>query len=75
MQKPLSGNDFKEQEKGSDMEIAAFCHGAFGIRFLLMEKSQVLKGSGENNVYKWPTDKNKNGWNDKERNGTFQNTS
>lgn len=58
-------NDFKEQEKGSDAEIAAFCRASFGIQFLLMKKSPVVKAEQQNEVYKWLTDKNKNGWNDK----------
>lgn len=64
-------NDFKEQEKGSDKEIAAFCYATFGIQFLLMKKSKVVKGARQNEVYKWLTDKNKNGWNDKEPEWNF----
>ena len=58
-------NSFKEQEKGSDEEIAEFCSITFGIRFLLMKKSVVVKSENQNEVFKWLTDKNKNGWNDK----------
>lgn len=57
-------NDFKEQEKGSDEEIAAFCYATFGIQFSLMKKSKVKKGDNQNLVFQWLTDKNKNGWND-----------
>ncbi|MEO5893340.1 MAG: glutathione peroxidase [Ferruginibacter sp.] len=57
-------NDFKEQEKGSDEKIAAFCKLNFGVSFPLMKKSKVIKGTGQNEVFQWLTDKNKNGWND-----------
>lgn len=64
-------NDFKEQEKGSDGEIAAFCYATFGIQFSLMKKSKVVKGEQQNEVYRWLTDKNKNGWNEKEPEWNF----
>ena len=46
-------NDFKEQEKGSDEEIAAFCKINFGVTFPLMKKSTVRKGAEQNNIFKW----------------------
>lgn len=58
-------NDFKEQEKGNDAEIAQFCKINFGVTFPLMKKSTVIKNAYQNEVYKWLTDPNKNGWNDK----------
>ncbi|HEX8357074.1 MAG TPA: glutathione peroxidase [Segetibacter sp.] len=58
-------NDFKEQEKGSDEEIASFCQLNYGVQFLLMKKSVVVKSPDQNNVYKWLTDKQQNGWNNK----------
>lgn len=64
-------NDFKEQEKGSDEEIAAFCSATFSIQFLLMKKSKVAKSAQQNEVYQWLTDKNKNGWNDREPEWNF----
>lgn len=64
-------NDFKEQEKGSDEEIAAFCYATFGIKFLLIKKSNVLKSDKQNGVYQWLTDKTKNGWNDKQPEWNF----
>ncbi len=57
-------NDFKEQEKRSDEEIATFCKINFGVTFPLMKKSSVIKGGVQNDVFKWLTDKKKNGWND-----------
>jgi glutathione peroxidase len=56
-------NDFKEQEKLSDSEIASFCVRTFGIPFKLAKKTSVLKGPAQHRVYQWLTDKNKNGWN------------
>ncbi len=58
-------NDFKQQEKGSDNEIAQFCKLNFGVTFPLMQKSIVVKSAGQNPVFQWLTDAAKNGWNDK----------
>lgn len=58
-------NDFKQQEKGTDVEIAQFCKANFGVSFPLMKKSSVIKGEHQNSVYKWLTDSARNGWNDK----------
>lgn len=58
-------NDFKEQEKGSDDEIAAFCKINYGVSFPLSKKTVVRKGSDQNPIFKWLSDKNKNGWLDK----------
>ena len=57
-------NDFHSQEKGSDTEIAAFCRKNFGVSFPLFQKSSVVKGTAQNPVFKWLTDKHKNGWNE-----------
>lgn len=56
-------NDFKEQEKGSDADIAQFCQLNFGVTFPLMKKSKVVKGAGQHPVYQWLTDPKQNGWN------------
>ncbi len=58
-------NDFKEQEKGSDEEIASFCKINFGVTFPLMIKSSVNKGPHQNKIFEWLTDSTKNGWNNK----------
>jgi glutathione peroxidase len=58
-------NDFKQQEKGSDEEIAQFCKLNFGVTFPLMKKSVVKKEPQQNEVFKWLTDSAKNGWNNK----------
>ena len=58
-------NDFKEQEKGSDSDIARFCKINFGVTFPLAKKSVVVKSNDQNNIFKWLTNKTKNGWNEK----------
>jgi glutathione peroxidase len=58
-------NDFKEQEKGTDEEIAQFCKLNYGVTFPLIKKSVVIQAPGQNDVYKWLTDPARNGWNDK----------
>jgi glutathione peroxidase len=58
-------NDFKEQEKGTDEEIAEFCKVNYGVSFPLVKKSSVIKGGEQHEVFRWLTDKNRNGWNNK----------
>lgn len=58
-------NDFKEQEKGTDEEIAQFCKKNYGVAFPLMKKSSVVKGGTQNPVFRWLTDSALNGWNSK----------
>jgi glutathione peroxidase len=55
-------NDFKEQEKGTDAEIAGFCKANYGITFPLVQKSTVVKSPAQNPVFQWLTDSSKNGW-------------
>lgn len=57
-------NDFQEQEKGSDEEISEFCRINYGVTFPLANKSVVVKNEEQHPVFKWLTDKSKNGWND-----------
>ncbi|MDF2190767.1 glutathione peroxidase [Paraflavitalea sp. CAU 1676] len=57
-------NDFQEQEKGSDEEIASFCQVNFGVNFPLAKKSIVVKGADQNPVFAWLTHKTQNGWNE-----------
>jgi len=64
-------NDFKEQEKGTDEEIAQFCKVNFGVSFPLMKKSTVIRSADQNPVYQWLTDPNKNGWNSKQPSWNF----
>lgn len=63
-------NDFKEQEKGNDEEIAAFCKLNYGVTFPLAKKSSVI-GAEKNEVFSWLSDKNKNGWNEQEPTWNF----
>ncbi len=55
-------NDFKEQEKKDDNNIAAFCKINYGITFQLMQKSHVIKGEEQNLVFQWLTHAEQNGW-------------
>jgi glutathione peroxidase len=64
-------NDFGEQEKGNDQEIASFCKINFGVTFPLFKKSQVIRGEGQNEVFRWLSDKNKNGWNNQQPEWNF----
>ncbi|HEX2533272.1 MAG TPA: glutathione peroxidase [Chitinophagaceae bacterium] len=58
-------NNFQEQEKGSDQDIARFCRMNYGIGFPLVRKSTVVKGEGQHPVYQWLSHADRNGWNDK----------
>jgi glutathione peroxidase len=64
-------NDFKEQEKGSDEEIAAFCKINYGVTFPVTKRSVVRKNAEQNNVFQWLSDKAKNGWNDQQPTWNF----
>ena len=64
-------NDFAGQEAGSDDEIATFCQVNFGVSFPLARKSSVVKGSEQNKIFRWLTDKQLNGWNDQEPTWNF----
>jgi glutathione peroxidase len=64
-------NDFKEQEKGSDEEIAQFCQVNFGVTFPLAKKSVVVKGEAQNSIFRWLTSKEKNGWNEQQPTWNF----
>ena len=56
-------NDFKEQERKTDEEIEQFCKVSFGVSFLLAKKSIVIKNDHQNEIFKWLTHSDKNGWN------------
>ncbi|MBS1668927.1 MAG: glutathione peroxidase [Bacteroidetes bacterium] len=56
-------NDFGEQEKGTDQQIAAFCKLNFGVSFPLAKKSSVIKSAEQNSIFKWLSDESLNGWN------------
>lgn len=52
-------NNFGGQEPGTNDEIGAFCRKNFGVTFQLFEKVDVK----DNELYKWLSDENQNGWN------------
>ena len=56
-------NDFKEQEKGSDADIAGFCQVNYGVTFPVAHKAPVTRIEGQQPVFRWLTDKTLNGWN------------
>ncbi len=53
-------NDFKNQEPGTNEEIAAFCKLNYGVSFPMMEKIHV-KGDDIHPLYAWLTEKDQNG--------------
>jgi len=55
-------NDFKEQEKGDDEEIAAFCKINYGVTFPLAKKSSVISGPSQNSIFHWLSHAEENGW-------------
>ncbi len=55
-------NDFKNQEKKSDTDIAAFCKVNYGVTFQLMKKSSVIKSAQQNPVFNWLSNPDLNGW-------------
>lgn len=57
-------NNFGFQEPGSNDQIETFCEKNYGVEFQLFEKSDV-RGKKINDVYKWLSSIDENGWNDK----------
>ena len=57
-------NDFAEQEKSNDQEIAQFCQLNYGVTFPIAKKGVVLKKPEQQVVYQWLSDKKQNGWNE-----------
>ncbi len=55
-------NDFKQQESGSDQEIAQFCEINYGVSFFLAKKASVIKGDKQQTLFKWLSDSQLNGW-------------
>ena len=64
-------NNFGAQEPGSDHEIAEFCKLNYGVTFPMMSKISV-KGDDMNEVYRFLTEKGKNGYADSEVTWNFQ---
>ncbi len=64
-------NNFMKQEPGTDSEIATFCEQNYGVTFPMMSKISV-KGKDMHEVYKFLTDKTKNGLEDSKVSWNFQ---
>ncbi len=64
-------NNFKNQEPGSNEEIAEFCRINYGVTFPMMSKISV-KGDDMHPLYKWLTTKELNGVMDSEVKWNFQ---
>jgi glutathione peroxidase len=57
-------NDFGNQEKQGDAQIAQFCKLNYGVSFLLAKKGVVIKDKQQLEIYRWLSDNALNGWND-----------
>jgi glutathione peroxidase len=64
-------NNFLKQEPGTDAEIATFCQKNYGVTFPMMSKISV-KGKDMHEVYKFLTQKSKNGLEDSKVSWNFQ---
>ncbi len=63
-------NNFGGQEPGTNEEIKEFCSSKFGVTFQMMDKVSV-KGADKHPLYRWLSDKDMNGWNEKEPTWNF----
>jgi len=64
-------NNFGAQEPGSNEQIAKFCEMNYGVTFPMMSKISV-KGNDMHELYKFLTQKSKNGLQDSEVEWNFQ---
>ncbi|WP_417941308.1 glutathione peroxidase [Flavobacterium sp. RS13.1] len=64
-------NNFASQEPGTNKEIAAFCQQNYGVTFPMMDKVSV-NGDDMCEVYKFLTQKSKNGLQDSQVEWNFQ---
>lgn len=64
-------NNFASQEPGTAKEIESFCQQNYGVTFPMMNKVSV-KGNDMSEVYKFLTQKSKNGLQDSEVEWNFQ---
>ncbi len=64
-------NNFKEQEPGTDKEIAQFCTLEYGVTFPMMSKVSV-KGEDMAPIYQFLTKKELNGYEDSSVRWNFQ---
>lgn len=63
-------NNFGGQEPGTNEDIKQFCTENYGVTFQMFDKVSV-KGVDKHPLYRWLSDKNLNGWNDKEPSWNF----
>jgi glutathione peroxidase len=63
-------NDFGKQEPGTNEEILEFCTKNYRVTFPMFEKISV-KGSEMHELYKWLSNPDENGWNNKAPNWNF----
>ena len=64
-------NNFANQEPGTRSEIKEFCTANYGVTFPMMDKVST-KGDDQSPIYKWLTQKSKNGVMDSEVSWNFQ---
>lgn len=64
-------NNFLSQEPGTNEEIKEFCESKFGVTFPMMAKISV-KGSDQDPLYQWLTNKKLNGVKDSDVKWNFQ---
>ncbi len=63
-------NNFGGQEPGTNEDIKQFCSENYGVTFQMFNKISV-KGMDKHPLYRWLSDKDLNGWNDKEPTWNF----
>ncbi|MDR0413988.1 MAG: glutathione peroxidase [Prevotellaceae bacterium] len=64
-------NNFKNEEPGTNEEIANFCSATYGVTFLMSNKIDVI-GNEQHPLYRWLTTKAENGVMDSEVKWNFQ---
>lgn len=60
----FTGVYIADQEKSNDSKIAQFCQLNYGVTFPVTQKGVVVKQADQQEVFKWLSDKNLNGWNE-----------
>ncbi len=63
-------NNFGGQEPGTNEDIKQFCTENYGVTFQMFDKVSV-KGIDKHPLFRWLSDKDLNGWNDKEPSWNF----
>lgn len=63
-------NNFGSQEPGTNEDIKKFCSDHYNVTFPMFEKISVI-GDDQNELYKWLTSKDLNGWNEQEPKWNF----